>query len=78
MKMLLSFTHPEVVTNLYLSFFCRTQKGYFITKQLLVPIDFPTIEKKKKTMEINWVQQLFGYQHSSKYIILCSTKDVQV
>ncbi len=35
-----------------------------VTKQLLVAIDFYSMENQ---------QQLFGYQHSSKYIFLCST-----
>ncbi len=32
-------------------------------------------ESMKNTMEIDGYQQLFGYQHSSKYLLLCSTKN---
>ncbi len=34
-------------------------------KHLLVAIDFHSVEKN--TMEVNDYQQLFGWQHSSKY-----------
>ncbi len=37
-----------------------------ITKQL-VPIDFHGM--KTNTMEVNGDHQLFGYQHSSKYLL---------
>ncbi len=31
--------------------------------------------EKKYTMEVNVYRQLFGYQHSTKYIILCSAEE---
>ncbi len=34
--------------------------------------DFHSMEKN--TMEVNGYQQLFGYQHSSKYLLLCSAE----
>ncbi len=37
------------------------------------PIDFHWMDKN--TMEVNGYRQLFGYQHSSKYIILCLTEE---
>jgi len=44
----------------------------FLIKQLSVAIDFHSMEKN--TMEINGYRQLFVYQHSSKYLFLCSTE----
>ncbi len=44
-----------------------------VTKQLTVAIDFHYMEKN--TMEVNGYRQLFGYLHSLKYFILCSTED---
>ncbi len=43
------------------------------TKHLTVAIDFHSIEKN--TMEINGYHQLFGFQHSSKYLLLCSAEE---
>ncbi len=47
---ILSFTLPQVVLNLYASFFCWTQKMMFwrmlVTKQLPVAIDFYIVWKK--------------------------------
>jgi len=42
-----------------------------VTKELT------SIKKKKKnsTMEVNGVHQLSSYQHSSKYLLLCSAED---
>ncbi len=40
-----------------------------VTKELTVAIDFYSIEKN--TMEVNGYRQMFGYQHSSKYLLLC-------
>jgi len=31
--------------------------------------------RKKKSMEFNGVQQMFGYRHSSKYLLLCSAEE---
>ncbi len=37
------------------------------------PIDFHSMDKN--TMEVNGYRQLFGYQHSSKYLLLCLTEE---
>jgi len=44
-----------------------------VTKQLIDPNDFQC--RKKNTMEVNGVQQLSGYQHSSKYLHFCSAEE---
>ncbi len=61
-----SFTHPHAVPNLYMFLSYDEQK-----KLLLVPTDFHS--RERNTMEVNGDYQLFDYQHSSKYLILCST-----
>ncbi len=38
-----------------------------VTKQVMVAIDFHSMGKN--TMEVNGYQQMFGYQHSSKYLV---------
>ncbi len=59
-------------------FFCSVEhkKKIFwrmlVTKQLLVATDLWNIFFH--TMEVNGYHQLFGYQHSSKYLLLCSTE----
>ncbi len=54
MKILLSFTHPEVVP-VWVSFSCWTQKKILwrilVAKQLTVSIDLYSM--KKNTMEVN-------------------------
>jgi len=71
MKSLSLFTHPQVVYS------PSTQKKIFwrmlITKQLMYPIDFHSIFLP--TIEFNGVHQLSGYQHSSKYLPLCSAEE---
>ncbi len=42
-------------------------------KQLPVAIDFHSMEGKN-TVKVNGDQQQFGYQHSLKYLLLCSTE----
>jgi len=32
-------------------------------------------KKKNNTSEVNGFGQLFGYRHSSKYLLLCSTEE---
>ncbi len=44
------------------------------TKQLPVDIDFHSIFFPH-TMEVNGYSQLFDDQHSSKYLLLCSTEE---
>ncbi len=46
----------------------------WVTKQLLVAIDFHSIFNFFQYYESQWLHQLFGYQHFSKYIILCSAE----
>ncbi len=76
MKMLSSFIHSHVISNRYefLSY-AEHKRRYFEelwnTKQLLIPIDFH--RRDINNMEVNGDHQLFDYQHSSKYIFLCST-----
>ncbi len=54
------------------SLFCWSQKKVFWrTKQLLVEIDFQG--REEYIMEVDGCHQIFGYQHSSKYLLLCST-----
>ncbi len=49
----------------------RYFEEFWITKQLLLPTDFHS--KERNTMEVNGDHQLFDYQHSLKYLLLCST-----
>ncbi len=44
-----------------------------VITQLTVAIDFHGMEKN--TMEVNGYRQLFAYQLSSKYLLLCSTAE---
>jgi len=58
---ILSFTHPQVVPNLY-EFISSTEdkkssEKWWVTKQLTGPIDLPL----HSTMDINGARQLFGY-----------------
>ncbi len=70
---------PSCYCNpVWVTFSCWTQHTFFwrmlVTKQL-VAVDFKSMEKKS-TLEVSGYQQLFGYQHSSKYVILWSTEDI--
>jgi len=40
-----------------------------VTKQFMGPTDFHS--RNKNTVEVNGDHQLSGYQHSSKYLLLC-------
>jgi len=58
---ILSFTHPQVVPNLY-EFISSTEdkkssEKWWVTKQLTGPIDLAL----HSTMDINGARQLFGY-----------------
>ncbi len=44
---------------------------FAVAFNVAIAIDFHSIEKS--TTKIIGYHQLFGYQHSSKYLILCST-----
>ncbi len=47
-------------------------KGIVHPKTVLVPVDFHS--RERNTMEVNGEHQLFDYQNSSKYLLLCSRK----
>ncbi len=47
-----------------------------IAKQLTVAIDFHS-SPAPHTMEVNGYRQLFGYHNCSKYLLLCSTEEIQ-
>ncbi len=77
MKILSSFTHPQVVPNLYeCLFFCWTQRKIFWkmweTEQFWGTIDFHSIFFP--TMEVNGAPKQPGYKLSSKYLPLCSAE----
>ncbi len=73
MKILSSFTHPQVVPNLY-EFLCSAEhKGrYFEERLFWGTIDFHCT--KKNTMEVNGAPELLCFPHSSKYLPLCSAE----
>ncbi len=62
-SILSSFTYPS---KLYEKIFWRM----LVTKQMTFII------WKKNTMKVNGYCQLFGYQHSSKYRLLCSAEEI--
>ncbi len=73
MKILSSFTHPQVVLNLYESLCSAEQKGRDSEEcgkksssgaQLTSIVFFPT-------MEVNSAPKKPGYKRSSKYLPLC-------
>ncbi len=72
-KTLSSFT-SSCSKPVWISFSWWTQKMIFwrmlVTKQMMLATVW-----KKNTMEVNSYRQLFGYQHSSKYFILCSAEE---
>ncbi len=47
-----------------------------VTNQLMVAIDFHFLFFFLNTMEVNCYCQLTGCQHSTKYLILCSTEEI--
>ncbi len=56
---------------------CKCKKIFWamlVTKQLTVAIDFHSMETD--IMEVNGYRQLFSYQHSSKYLLLCSAEEI--
>ncbi len=74
-EVFLLFHGPHFIPNLFnFISYVEHKIRYFgecgRTKQLLVPIDF---YREWNTMEVNGDHQLFDYQNSSKYILLCST-----
>ncbi len=77
MKILSSFTHPQVVpSSVWMSLFCWTQKKIFWrmweTEQFWGTIDFHSF--LFPTMEVNGAPKQPGYKLSSKYLPLCSAE----
>jgi len=67
MKILSSFTHPQVVANLYEFLSSAEHKGRYFDW------NFGTIDFFS-TMKVNGPKQLFGSNRSSKYFPLCSAE----
>jgi len=70
------FCH-HLLTQLFQTCMNNNKKIFWrmlVSKLLTGPIDFQMAEKKN-TMEVNRDHQLFGYQHSSKYLLLCSAEE---
>ncbi len=63
-EILLSFTHPHVIPKMYQCLYSSDKRRY--SEESV---------KKIKTMEVNDSQQLFTYQQSSEYLLLCSTEE---
>ncbi len=74
MRIQSSFTHPHVVPNLYE--FIKDILKNVCNQTILVPIDFNCIFWQHN--ESQWEPKLFGYKHSSKYLLLCSTEEKQI
>ncbi len=77
MKILSSFTHPQVVPKpVWIPLFCWTQRKIFWrmweTEQFWGTIDFHSIFFP--TMEVNGAPKQPGYKLSSKYLPLCSAE----
>jgi len=60
MKIMSSFTHPQVVLNLY-EFLSSAEhkRRTWVTEQLMDRIDFHSMEGEKNTMEVNGDQKLY-------------------
>ncbi len=77
MKILSSFTHPQVVPKVvWMSLFCWTQRKIFWrmweTEQFWGTIDFHSIFFP--TMEVNDAPKQPGFKLTSKYLPLCSAE----
>ncbi len=77
MKILSSFTHPQVVPNLYetyttLAVIRKIFWRKFVTRLFWGTIDFHS--RKKNTMEVNGAPELLCFPHSSEYLPLCSAE----
>ncbi len=77
MKILSSFTHPQVVPNLY-EFLCSAEhKGRYSEecgKQSSSGAPLTSIVFSFPTMEVNGAPKQPGYKLSSKYLPLCSAE----
>ncbi len=74
---ILSFTHPQVVPNLY-EFLCSVEhKGRYFEESLqpgCFGAPLTSIIGKKNTMEVNGAPELLCFPHSSEYLPLCSAE----
>ncbi len=66
-NILSSFTHRHVAPNLCTFFSVKSRKIHF-EKWLIVLVFFP------HTIELSGYWKQFGYQNSSKYLLLCSAE----
>ncbi len=79
MKNLSSFTHPQVVPNLYECIFSAEHKGRYFEesgKQSSSGAPLTCIVFFFPTMEVNGAQKQPGYKLSSKYCPLCLAKQI--
>ncbi len=77
MKILSSFTHPQVVPNLYECIFSAEHKGRYSKecgKQSSFGEKLTSIVFFFPTMEGNGAPKQHGYKLSSKYLPLCSAE----
>ncbi len=68
MKILLSFTHPQVVPNLYESLCSAEHKRKIYWREFVIrlfwgTVDFPS--REKNIMEVNGAPELLCFPHSS-------------
>ncbi len=77
MKILSSFTHPQVVPNLYECLCSAEHKGRYFEdcgKQSRSGAPLTSIVFLFPTMEVNGAPKQPGYKLSSKYLPLCSAE----
>ncbi len=76
MKILSSFTHPQVVPNLYEFVLPNTKEDILkkVWKQFWGTVDFHS--KKKNTMVVNGAPNLLCLLYSSEYLPLCSEEQI--
>ncbi len=77
MKILSSFTHPQVVPNLYECLCSAEHKGRYSEecgKQSSSGAPLTSIVFFFPTMEVNGAPKQSGYKLSSKYLHLCSAE----
>ncbi len=77
MKILSSFTHPQVVPNLYECLCSAEHKGRYSEqcgKQSSSGAPLTSIVFFFPTMEVNGAPEQPGYKLSSKYLPLCSAE----
>ncbi len=79
MKILSSFTHPQVVPNLYECLWSAEHKGRYSEecgKQSSSGAPLTSIVFCFPTMEVNGAPKQPGYNLSSKYLPLCSAEQI--